>query len=132
MLQRGDFRGGNHETGGVKRTGGRLARAAIRLTGIAVLALAAAPPALASTGGASHHNSRRYHKPAIEVVAITPGPGDTAGAGGVFNVDLAGSRGTPRATTSCRQRTAISRESTLLEGRPSGLGSPTRLRQVWS
>jgi len=54
-----------------------------------VLAFAAAPPALASTGGASHHNSRRYHKPAIEVVAITPGPGDSAGAGGVFNVDLA-------------------------------------------
>ena len=70
-------------------TRGRVAHAAIKLTGIAALALAAATPALASTGGASHQNARRYSKPAIELVAITPGPGDIAGAGGVFNVDLA-------------------------------------------
>ncbi|MBV9800591.1 MAG: hypothetical protein JO039_21255 [Solirubrobacterales bacterium] len=89
MLQRGNFNRGEPQAGGAQRTGRRLARAAVRLTGIAALALAAAPTALASTGGASHHNSRRYHKPAIELVAITPGPGDTAGAGGVFNVDLA-------------------------------------------
>ena len=89
MLQRGNFNRGEPATGGAPRMGRRLARAAVRLTGIAALALAAAPPALALTGGVSHHNSRRYHKPAIELVAITPGPGDTAGAGGVFNVDLA-------------------------------------------
>jgi|HubBroStandDraft_1064217.scaffolds.fasta_scaffold128989_1 hypothetical protein len=63
------------------------ARAAIMLTGIAVLALAAATPALASGNapGNVHHHSR----PAVQLVAVTPSPDQVAGAGGVFNVDLA-------------------------------------------
>jgi hypothetical protein len=78
-----------HRALGQTGSRGVVARAAIKLTGIAAVALAAATPALAATGGGSRENARRNHKPAIELVAITPGPGDTAGAGGVFNVDLA-------------------------------------------
>ena len=51
------------------------------------MALAGGTAALASTSG--HHSARHHNKPAIKLVVITPGPGDTAGAGGVFNVDLA-------------------------------------------
>jgi hypothetical protein len=73
----------NHETGprgGARR---RFAGAAIGLTATAAVALAGATAALAST------NAQHYTKPAIKLDVITPGPGDTAGAGGVFNVDLA-------------------------------------------
>lgn len=66
----------------------RYTRAAIKLIATGVLVLAVATPALASTGN-SRRNDRRHQRPAIELVAVTPGPGDTAGAGGVFNVDLA-------------------------------------------
>ena len=57
------------------------------LTGTLALAFAAATPALASGGEqaiAGHH-----HRPAVTLVVITPSPHDVAGAGGVFNVDLA-------------------------------------------
>jgi hypothetical protein len=60
----------------------RFARGAIGLT--AALTLAGAAPALASVRG---HAARP--KPAVKLVVITPGPGDIAGAGGVFNVDVA-------------------------------------------
>ncbi len=83
MSKRIDLRRG----AGPSKTRGVLARAGTGLAGIAAIALAAATPALASSDGGSRANAHR--KPAIELVAITPGPGDTAGAGGVFNVDLA-------------------------------------------
>jgi hypothetical protein len=63
---------------------GRVVRGAVMLTAIPVVAIAAAGPALASTAGPSYH----FHNPAIELVAVTPGPHDVAGSGGVFNVDL--------------------------------------------
>ena len=66
----------------------RCVRAAISLAATGAVALACVTPALASSGD-HHRNDRRHHRPAVELVAVTPGPGDTAGAGGVFNVDLA-------------------------------------------
>ncbi|MBV9819035.1 MAG: hypothetical protein JOZ07_11895 [Solirubrobacterales bacterium] len=66
-----------------------VASAAVGLTGAAALALGLASPALASHGAASGHRARAHYKPPIELLAVTPSPGDTAGAGGVFNVDLA-------------------------------------------
>jgi hypothetical protein len=78
----------NHETGPRGGACSRFAGAAIGLTATAAVALAGATAALASTSG--HHNAPYTKpKPAIKLVVITPGPGDTAGAGGVFNVDLA-------------------------------------------
>jgi hypothetical protein len=71
---------------------GRLARRAAALTGTAALALTltAAAPAIASSRPAPAHLQIRHsaYLP-IELVAVTPGPGDVAGAGGVFNIDLA-------------------------------------------
>jgi hypothetical protein len=66
---------------------GRVARNAIMLTGTLALALAAATPALASSNepASAHHDNR----PAVTLVAVTPSPYGVAGAGGVFNVDLA-------------------------------------------
>ena len=64
-------------------------RAAIKLSAVATVLLAGAAPAAAWTGGSSHHQSHRHNDPAIKLVAITPQPGDTAGDGGTFNVDLA-------------------------------------------
>jgi hypothetical protein len=73
----------DHKSGSRSATPTGFARAAIGLTATAALALTGAMPALAAT--------RVYHAPRypIKLVVITPGPGDTAGAGGVFNVDLA-------------------------------------------
>jgi hypothetical protein len=65
---------------------GRMARGAIMLTATAAIALAAAAPAFASTS--QHAVSSFHQRPAITLVAVTPRPGDVAGAGGVFNVDL--------------------------------------------
>ena len=59
------------------------------LIGTTALALAAATPALASSAGPSDRHARHSHDPAIGLLAVTPTPGDVAGAGGVFNVDLA-------------------------------------------
>jgi hypothetical protein len=62
---------------------GGVARRAIMLTGTLALALTAATPAFASS------SEPAYHRPAVELVAVTPSPYQVAGAGGVFNVDLA-------------------------------------------
>jgi hypothetical protein len=61
------------------------------LTGAAVLAMAltAATPALASDGAPAHHQARPDYTYSLDFVVVTPSPGDTAGAGGVFNVDVA-------------------------------------------
>ena len=65
----------------------RFIRALAPAGAVVALTLTAATPALARTGGGFHrHHSYRYP---VTVVAVTPGPGDTAGAGGVFNIDLA-------------------------------------------
>ena len=73
----------DHKTGSQSRTRRRFTRAAIGLTTTAAVALAGAAPALAATGAS------KPAKPAVKLVVVTPGPGDIAGAGGVFNVDLA-------------------------------------------
>jgi hypothetical protein len=65
----------------------RVRRTAVKLSAAAVLLAGAAPAAGAS--GSSHTHSERHHNPSIKLVAITPRPGDTAGDGGTFNVDLA-------------------------------------------
>ena len=65
----------------------RLIRALAPAGAVVALALTAANPALARTGGGYHRN-HQYRYP-VALVAVTPGPGDTAGAGGVFNIDLA-------------------------------------------
>jgi len=75
----------NHTSGSHGEKRGRVVRAAVGMAATAALALGGASPALAASGG---HHSHRYHKP-IELIAITPSPGDTAGAGGAFNIDLA-------------------------------------------
>ena len=62
----------------------RFVRAAIKLSAAASVLLAGAAPAVAMANSAQHHRAR-----AIKLVAITPRPGDTAGDGGTFNVDLA-------------------------------------------
>lgn len=59
------------------------------LTAIAALTVAVAAPAFASSAGSSQHNARPGHHPAILLIVVTPSPHDVAGAGGVFNVDLA-------------------------------------------
>ena len=67
----------------------RLIRAAVKLSAAAGVLIAGAAPAAALGSGSSHHHAQRHHGPAIKLVAITPRPGDTAGDGGTFNVDLA-------------------------------------------
>jgi hypothetical protein len=67
----------------------RFTRAAIKLSAVAGVVLAGAAPAAAWTNGSSNHHGQRHHDPAIKLVAVTPQPGDTAGDGGTFNVDLA-------------------------------------------
>jgi hypothetical protein len=69
-------------------TRGRVARRALMLTGAAALALGAATPALASSNSPARPQARHSDRPAVELIAITPLPGQTAGAGGVFNIDL--------------------------------------------
>ena len=53
----------------------------------ATLAVGAASPALAAGHGYYHRHAHYRH--AIELVAVTPGPGDVAGRAGAFNIDLA-------------------------------------------
>ena len=68
-------------------TARRFIRALVPAAAAAALTLTAATPALARTGGGYHaHHHYRYP---VALVAVTPGQGDTAGAGGVFNIDLA-------------------------------------------
>jgi hypothetical protein len=67
---------------------GRAARCAITLTATsALMTLAVATPALASGGSSS--GARSEYQPAVQLVVVTPGSYDVAGAGGVFNVDIA-------------------------------------------
>ena len=81
------MRDDDHKTGSQGATRRRFARAAIGLTATAGLALAlgAATPALASSGASKAPAAT----PAVKLVVVTPGPNDVAGAGGVFNVDIA-------------------------------------------
>ena len=65
----------------------RFIRAVAPAGAVAALALTAASPALAHTG-AGFHRHHHYRDP-VALVAVTPGQGDTAGAGGAFNIDLA-------------------------------------------
>lgn len=59
------------------------------VAGTAVLALAAAAtPALASSSAPAQPQAHRYSGPPVVIEPVLPQPGDTAGAGGVFNVDL--------------------------------------------
>jgi hypothetical protein len=74
------------KTGSRRGTRRRLAGAAIGLTAAAALALAGATAAQAASPGVSNH---RVKPASIKLVVITPRPGDVAGAGGVFNVDVA-------------------------------------------
>jgi hypothetical protein len=72
------------------KTRGRPARVAIILTAVAALGAAAATPALASSSSPSHPSAPRYSaNSSIDFIAVTPSPGDVAGSGGVFNIDLA-------------------------------------------
>jgi len=70
----------------------RGARRVTALTAAATLALgvAVAAPALASDGPALHltPDYSAPSSPSIDFVVVTPSPYDTAGAGGVFNVDI--------------------------------------------
>jgi hypothetical protein len=70
---------------------GRVARRATALTGTAALALTltAAAPAVAASDRPAHPHARHAAYLPIEFVVVTPGPGDVAGAGGVFNIDVA-------------------------------------------
>ena len=104
------------------RTRGRVARRVIMLTGTATLALAAATPALASSGGPSHDSARHSHGPAIVLVAVTPHPHDVAGAGGVFNVDLVA---LARNATGNRELSAANGyKPGILPTPPPGIGHP--------
>lgn len=84
-----DHDGADHRPELRSRPRRRLARRVVILTGTAALALTAATPALASSGGKSHDQASHSYDPSIALVAVTPSPNDVAGAGGVFNVDLA-------------------------------------------
>jgi hypothetical protein len=73
----------NHRRATVRR----FIRALVPAGAVVILTLTASTPALARTGG-SFHRHHRYRYP-VALIAVTPGPGDTAGTGGVFNIDLA-------------------------------------------
>jgi hypothetical protein len=66
---------------------GRFVRVVASTGAVAALTLTAATSALARTGG-GYHAHHHYRDP-VALVAVTPTPGNTAGAGGVFNIDLA-------------------------------------------
>src|SRR5271154_6212273 len=83
----------NHDDDGSRRDlrsrmRGPVARRVIAVAGAMALALGAATPALASTGRAVHPPPPAYRGP-IKLVVVPPGGSDVAGAGGVFNIDLA-------------------------------------------
>ncbi|HUA45703.1 MAG TPA: hypothetical protein VMA77_10775 [Solirubrobacteraceae bacterium] len=67
---------------------GRFVRALALVGTVAALTLTAATPALARTHG-RYRSRRQYGDYPVALVAITPQPGDVAGAGGAFNIDLA-------------------------------------------
>ena len=86
-----DHDGDEHQRDWRSRMRGRTARRVTALTGAVALALAltAAAPALASSRAPSHPQARHSYYPSIKFVVVTPSSGDVAGAGGVFNIDLA-------------------------------------------
>jgi hypothetical protein len=76
-----------------KKHGRMMRRGAIVLAaaGAAAAVVAATSPALASTAAPAKAAQAAHLSvagPRIHLTAVTPRPGDTAGAGGVFNVDL--------------------------------------------
>lgn len=72
------------------RANGRMARRAgmVLAAGAAAGLVAAATPAFASTAAPAHAAGHGLAGPRVKLVSVTPRPGDTAGSGGVFNVDL--------------------------------------------
>jgi hypothetical protein len=52
------------------------------------VAVGVATPAFASTSAPAHAQAHHDSGPPVRLIPVTPGPGDTAGSGGVFNVDL--------------------------------------------
>jgi hypothetical protein len=72
-----------------RQRGGRFARIASGLIAAAALVAGAVVPTTALAGAGPHDTGSSHYAPAIKVVAITPRPGDIAGTGGTFNVDLA-------------------------------------------
>ena len=62
----------------------RLTRIPILLTPVIAACAIAAGPASA----AQHHHQHHHTNKPVRLQVITPGPGDLAGAGGTFNVDL--------------------------------------------
>jgi hypothetical protein len=71
------------------KTRGRVSRRAMMMTGAAALALGVGAPALASTAAPAQAHHNNYSGPSVELISVTPSQGDSAGSGGVFNVDLA-------------------------------------------
>jgi hypothetical protein len=66
----------------------RLTRIPLVLAAVAAAgAVAAGPAAAAQAHPVMQHHHRWTHQP-VRLRVITPGPGDVAGAGGVFNIDL--------------------------------------------
>ena len=65
----------------------RVIRALVPVGAVAALTFIPATPALARTDSGYHR--RHYYRYPVALVAVTPSPGDTAGAGGAFNIDLA-------------------------------------------
>jgi hypothetical protein len=74
----------DHTTGASARTRRSWARAAAGLTAAGALLAGGATAAFAA-GGAAQHSG---YRPAIKLVVTNPKPGDIAGAGGDFTVDL--------------------------------------------
>jgi hypothetical protein len=117
-----DRDGNGHQRDLRSRMRGRVVRCAITLTGTAALALAAATPALASSSAPSHYKAGHSHHPAILLVAVTPHPHDVAGAGGVFNVDLAAVA--LNATGNSELSAANGYKPGILPTPPPGIGHP--------
>ena len=70
-----------------RTTAKRFIRALAPAGAVAALTLTAVSPALAQSGGGFHRH--HHYRDPVALVAVTPGQGDTAGAGGAFNIDLA-------------------------------------------
>jgi hypothetical protein len=67
---------------------GRCSRALVLVGAVAALTLTITTPALARSRHGHRSPRQDSHYP-VTLVAVTPRPGDVAGAGGAFNIDLA-------------------------------------------